>query len=390
MKYRILILLLNIVFFSGCVQFESYAPNSGHLEGYVYVREISPMSITDETDEMEYEIIITAEPQNLSGYRGLSKADIIVSSGHQTTTGNSGYFRVRNIPQGNVTVRVDHKDLRYEISQDALIIAGETTSLTRYDGLFGGVGYYLIIGIENYENTPYNWLGAEKDARLIADALVRENSLARRELTVLVDGQATKKSIRDEITRIATDNRVGPDDYFVIYFSGRTDTDIYELDFIDHILPWDALYAANPDKLLESAITDGELEKWVRPFKGKDVTLILETNYSGSFIDGFVSQVSSLAFREYKEYGYTVMTATQQYEEAGYSNSLQQSIFTYYLADGLRKMTTPSGIITAEELYDYVITEMTIHFNKYNYQQHERQLPAFQDNLNGATVIYRY
>ena len=129
----------------------------------------------------------------------------------------------------------------------------------------------LVVGIGHYpESSGWNPVNGDRDVDLAVRMLVR-NGFSQEDITVLVNGQATKAAIRDAFKRMLA--VVAPGDVVYVHFSGHgqqiVDTDGDEEDGVDEaFVPFDArreyvkgVYEG------ENHIVDDELNLWLAELK---------------------------------------------------------------------------------------------------------------------------
>ena len=172
--------------------------------------------------------------------------------------------------------------IRVTILQDTIVsIPGNTLRLH-------GRGFYLLIGVGDFDYTAWKSYGfgetdlekmeaPKNDVSFLRNVLEYDNALVKGDIITLIDGQATYKEVRASLESLVS--AMEQDDYLVIYFSGHGASRAADFDY-------DAI------ALADGPVTDTELREWVREdlfaenyLDINDVTLILDTCYSGSFAD---------------------------------------------------------------------------------------------------------
>ncbi len=340
------------------------SPSYGSVEGYIYVRAGSQMSAAS-LEEMEPLFLAQANPP--SGFEPVTNA--IVSIHDRTSyTDRDGFFQVGGIEPGERSLRITSPSLRFDIERIVRVYAGQVTRFTGSSSLYGGIGYYIVIGIDKYPGEPVI-PGSVDNALKVYSSLFDENRLAGLG-ELLINTNATKQKIKTAVNK-AVNMATSEYDYLVIYFSGLSGKDF--------ISPSD-----DPGDHWSTAITDTELEEWVRPFKGS-VTLIIDGRESNSMADGEVFKPQA-----FKKPYYTVISAAGPNQGVFYDPNLKSSVFTHFLVKGLSG-TYPAdlyrdGDITAYELFQYVYVEM----DDYLWGDPERHLPTYWGPDYRDSVIFRY
>jgi hypothetical protein len=153
----------------------------------------------------------------------------------------------------------------------------------------------LLIGISDYfyddapeaERAP-GWKvkdlrGAVNDIRLMKQVLIQRFAFEEQNITMLEDGQATRKAMLAELKKIVAET--GPEDVVYIHFSGHgsrvDDTDGDEEDKKDETLvPYDGRTGDVPD------ITDDEMYYILKKLDAKDALVVLDSCHSGTATRG--------------------------------------------------------------------------------------------------------
>ena len=351
------------------VQPKETSPTTGDVGGWVYVptgsqamalEEVEPMILNQATAPGNYEPLVGAT----------------VRVGNRTmSTRNDGGFYFSDIQPGSWLLTVDHDWLRFRIEREVDVVSGRVTWVgDRESGtIVGGIGYYVVIGINDYAYEPYLLDGPVEDARAVYKTLFEGNELAGLG-ELLLNSDASRSNIRYWIEEAARQAK-SSDDYLVIYFSGNTG--------VDFLSPWD-----DDGTFTESRIiTDVELEKWVRGFSG-NVTLIIDGAHSATMADG--NPFRPFVLRSDKNY--TVLAGAQDGQMVTYDPLFGNSVFTHFLLEGITTKRADRysryGDITARELYEYTKAEMYSYFN--GNKDYDYHVPYLFEGQYGDTVIYRY
>ena len=354
-KWALLAVLLGImVAMSGCFG-GSYA--TGGVTGVVYAPKEDSDLHEAERKLLVKDLVIDPPPE---GYVPLAGAVVKVEgTGISARTDAKGRFTLTGVRVGPRTLVVWH-DLYKPVRINVTIIRDIIVSVPSSVKL-QGKGFYLLIGVGDFDYEQWEPLGFSPkilepmaapamDVNLLRNILEYDNALAKGEIAILLDTEATYERLRSSLEELV--ELMDEDDYLVVYFSGHG---LSRDDF-----GYDAI------ALADGPITDLELRDWViedlfkkNHLEVNDVTLILDTCYSGAFADGvetlYDDPVSTKAFRKP---GYTVLASSRSYEESWYFKTYPElSIFTNYLADALetgRGDLNGDRLITARELYNYV------------------------------------
>lgn len=360
--------LVVILLLTGCTV--SVSPRYGNLRGYVGIRKTPEIWSQGELSGQinPEDVVISSQAFADDNIMPLAGAKVYISGQKgYIPTEQDGIFRAYGLPVGWKTITIFHPDLRKEIIRNKLVQEGPNT----LDDAIGGVGYYLVIGIEEYEYLP-DAPGAVSDALSVVDVFENHTKLPGYVMD-LTNGEATKENIEEAIKNIPG----VPDDYLVLYFAGR--------------MGWDFLSPHKDNGMLDrdgvpyGAITDTELELWLREFPG-DVTVILDGSESATFADGEETlPIRPLALQKPR---YTVISSAGRDQNAHVIEG-GHGLFTNYLVSGLSEPyerikadRNRDGTITAHEIFEYVRMKMIGHVG-------DAQVPElYPERAN--TVILRY
>jgi len=369
--FRLFSIFLIGVLLSGCtLTWEIRTERKGNLQGWVYVSKLndvftSSQSVNVESNELEEllaegaEIIVSN--QSLGNYLPVHGATVTLEHSRMgytrtTQTNKYGRFIFNDILTGNVRVIIDAPGFAEPVVRYGTVIADQTSEVYKVQE---GVNYYLFVGIDKYQ---YDGVGPDgetysaKDARLMRNVLANNNTMSGRS-KLLTDSGATKKNIKKEIESMV--EKSNPEDTLVFYFSGHAREDIryggYGIPAFDHIIPYDGNDWDN-----DTIITDGELRDWFKKqknYKGQRIIVILDANYSGTFMNEKATRVQPYALAEP---GFTVLVSAKPDQPSFGDINFKHSVFTYYLAEGIRHLANknPDGIVRVGELFKYVYEQM--------------------------------
>ncbi len=358
--------LVVILLLTGCTV--SVSPRYGNLRGFVGVRRnLNIASVEGLSEEISLEdIVISSAALDTELFYPLVGARVSISGERdEWRTNGDGMFFAYDLPVGYKRITISHQALREDLIKEVRIKEDPDTM-----DFIGGVGYYIVIGIENYpsidvENAP----GAENDAVSVADVFHRYTKLPGYGVTLLGD-QAKKVDIEHEIRNAS--RWAASEDYLVIYFAGHMGS--------DYLSPYD-----DDGRFYSTAITDSDLEGWLREFPGY-VTVILDGSDSATFADGREPLIRPQALQKPK---YTVITSAGEGQKAHVVEG-GHGLFTHYLIAGL---STPEerlesdkngdGTITAQEIFDYIKAGIQKHVGG-------AQVPELHVGSSENTVILRY
>ncbi|MEW6348838.1 MAG: CHAT domain-containing protein [Thermodesulfobacteriota bacterium] len=231
----------------------------------------------------------------------------------------------------------------------------------------GGQGdlYAVVVGISNYENPKIPPLRvSDKDAKDFAAFLRTQDKLFRKvHIELLVNDQATRGVVEKHLHY--TLRRAGKDDTVVVFMSGHGQGDrAYPNDFFF------LTYDSDPEYPASSAVN--MTRQWFTTrLDSKRVLLIADACHAGGFADQDTKAVVRAAenfFRASQEAnenrprmsddseGRVLLLSSRADELSQEKPDLGNSVFTYYLLEGLKGAadTDKNGLVSLDELYNYV------------------------------------
>jgi hypothetical protein len=246
----------------------------------------------------------------------------------------------------------------------------------------------MIVGINEYPHVP-KLKYAVNDALAFYEVLTRVNRIPEENITLLLDDKATLNNLRSALgTKLKS--RAGRDDMVIIYFAGHgaTEPDTMSPDgdgLEKYLLP----YNADLKDLYASALPTREISHIFRRIRSDRLVFIADACYSGasggrtvslsgtraSISDAFLARMSSGK-------GTVVLSASGPNEVSVEKDALQHGVFTYYLIEALegRADRNDDGLVTTDEVYDYVSTKVTLATNQ---EQH----PIKKGAVEGSLVV---
>lgn len=174
------------------------------------------------------------------------------------------------------------------------------------------------------------------------------------QISVLIDEDATKKSIETTLKSIA--NKAGKNDIIIFYFSGHG----LQGSFLPHDYDGKKVVVQHEDI---KAILDKS--------KAKGKMVIADACHSGSFnakgeTYGNIIDTYYSAFNKSKG-GFVLMLSSKAEETSIESNGLRQGIFSHFFIKGLKGSANfdKDNIVTVDELFKYVHSNVRFYTNKY-------------------------
>jgi uncharacterized caspase-like protein len=225
----------------------------------------------------------------------------------------------------------------------------------------------LIIGIDTYKNAaPLSY--AVSDATEFKKVIVNDLGFPAENVTLLLDGEATKDTILREFLKYTKDS-IDIDERILVFFAGHGHTRSGARGEVGYLVPYDA----NLDDP-SSLIRWDEFTRNAELVRAKHMLFIMDACYGGlalkrSLSPGATRFLNDMLLR----YTRQVLTAGKADEVVADSGGPipKHSVFTGHLINGLRgEAATEQGIITANGLMAYV-------HSKVAYDQNSDQTPHY-------------
>ncbi len=179
-------------------------------------------------------------------------------------------------------------------------------------------------------------------------------AIADEQVRLLIDEDATKKSIESTLASIA--EKAGKDDVIIFYFSGHG--------LQGSFLPHDYDGAQN-------VVNHEDIKAILESSKAKGKMVIADACHSGSFgakgeTYGDIMNTYYSAFSKSKG-GFVLMLSSKAEETSIESNGLRQGIFSHFFIKGLKGSANfnKDEIVTVDELFKYVHNNVRFYTNKY-------------------------
>jgi outer membrane protein assembly factor BamB len=233
-----------------------------------------------------------------------------------------------------------------------------------------GQMWAVVIGIGKYESQKVNPLNySASDAQSVYDYLTSKGGFKKENVTLLLNEQATLKSVKTALGTFLREKAM-KDDLVFIYYSGHGAPEIdNNSNDGDGLSKYIVTYDADPDNLYATALPMDEISNIFTRLSSQRVVFFVDSCYSGAsggktfagqeggkagnISDNFLKRLSSGT-------GRLVITASDANEVALESKKLGHGIFTYYLLQGLSGSADKdkNGFITADEVYNYLHEEV--------------------------------
>ena len=231
-----------------------------------------------------------------------------------------------------------------------------------------GQSHALIIGINSYEHAP-PLAHARNDAEAFAQVLLDSFDFAKKDLTILIDDDATKSKIFRAYMKYAQDSSVGADDRIVVFFAGHGHTVPAHRGETGFLLPVDG----DPSDL-STLIRWDDLTRNADLIPAKHMFFVMDACYGGLALTRSPLPAGSMRFRTdmLQRFSRQVLTAGKADEAVADANGPQpgHSLFTGHLLDALKGGATTEGVVTASGVMAYV-------YQKVARDQYSRQTPHY-------------
>ncbi|NMB13302.1 MAG: hypothetical protein GX977_13590, partial [Firmicutes bacterium] len=342
-KWALLAVLLGMmVVMSGCFGGGSRVETGG-VTGYVLAptEDVDLLEATKGQSAIAKLVIkpgVPPEEPIYEDYTGLPGAKVrAVGTRCVATTGFNGHFVLDSIPVGNQIIEITHEAYKGKLTIPVEIEANRNKPIAQQK--MQGKGYYLLIGVGNHQvSNIWSYYGYDQplpipavsnDLRIMKEVFSADNALLGAPPVVLEDNDASMLGVTSALEELIGQMKRG--DYLVIYFSGHGIGGTARDDRGNEIHAFDAI------ALYDDFVSDGELRDIIiesifaeQGLNLSDITLLIDSCYSGSFADGNVRKKQPKAFQKR---GYTVIAASQP-EEKSWTRDNDSSLFSYYLERG--------------------------------------------------------
>jgi PKD repeat protein len=264
----------------------------------------------------------------------------------------------------------------------------------------------IIAGVADYPGTIPDLEYTDDDAIAMWETLTCDPEWAAGDVTLLLDGAATKAGVVHAIQEISS--LIVEGDTLLFYFSGHgtVGPDVPPLDEADGKDEYLCLYGST----LPEFLSDDELESLLSSCAGADMVIALDTCYSGGQLssvrsintgpapreaDGFAADLSRLTRsavigpQDLGEVG-SPLVALSACREAELAWELgpptSHGLFTAYLLEamggGADDTGDENGRVAAEECFNYLVPRVAAVSDGLHLDQHPAMLDLYDGNLD--------
>ena len=255
------------------------------------------------------------------------------------------------------------------------------------------------MGVGRYESPDIPKLRyTVPDAEAIYEVLTGPGGFKKEHVLLLTDKTERKPTYRNLKWALGTflARSAKKDDTVVIYFAGHGAPEVdqrgVERDGLSkYLVPADA----EPDDLYSTALPMDELQTIFGRIEAERVVVFLDSCYSGAAGGRTFASKKTRAVnvddlfleRLARSKGRAIVTASRPTEVSIELPELGHGIFTYYLVEGLKGAgdLNRDGIVTLQELYEYVEQQVTQKSRAVGGNQH----PVMKGELEGVLPLMR-
>jgi hypothetical protein len=238
----------------------------------------------------------------------------------------------------------------------------------------------LVVGISKYQNGNLNLKYSAKDAHDLSDYLVREANFAPDHVKLLVDDQATKEHVMEEIGDKWLPRVARPNDLVLIFISCHGSPSQLDLEGLNYLV----MYNTNPDSLYATGLPLQDLATVIRQRVHADrVVVIIDACHSGAANTSKgitrTGNFDSVALSQGT--GQLVICSSKPNEVSWESKRYRNGVFTHQLIEALRKNSGHAKLGSAfAQLKESVLAEVLD-------DRKELQTPMLKSKWSGDELI---
>jgi hypothetical protein len=229
--------------------------------------------------------------------------------------------------------------------------------------------YAILIGIADYQYIP-SLTKAMIDARDMYDVLV-QNGYPEANIRLLLDGQATKLAVREQLAWLA--KQVGPGDTVVFFFSGHGVQVLGDSWAGEYLCP----HEASLDYVKQTCISNEELTASLHAIRASRVAVFLDACHAGGVGEPknpIVQMRAGLSERVYQqlatERGRVIIASSRPDEVSWELAEMRNGLFSHYLLKGLRgDVARPDGTVWMSSLFGYIYASVSRTHRQHPFQK---------------------
>ena len=227
--------------------------------------------------------------------------------------------------------------------------------------------YALIVGIADYLHVTRLPATVRNDARDVRDLLVdpRYCGYPPDNVTLLLDGEATREAILDALSDLAACAR--PASGFLVYISSHGGRVVSGAFAGEYILPVDTVLACDEDLAL-TAISGAEFTAALKAIPARKVLVIFDCCHAGGIgqpkdVPGSLIKAGlpdSYYERLAAGRGRAILSSSRDTESSYVLPAAANSLFTQHLLAGLKGgVSSEDGLVRVFDLFEYVQPRVT-------------------------------
>ncbi len=292
----------------------------------------------------------------------------------------NGRFEIPRFSLDNEEIKLiaidEYRNETIKVVKVNIVIEEETEVASVYDelkpiikGIRDNNRVALIIGVENYTNTPVKALYAKRDAEKFKNFANRSLGISASNIKVLIDSKA-KRLDAVEALKLWLPKKITPNESeLFVFFSGHGYPSEEEG---LHIIPQDG----DPRLLEESALSHRYIINQIKKTRPKSVTMFMDACYSGQSNTGEVlvaglKPIFHVSTNEDIPANFNIFSSSERNSTSGTIKEAEHGIFSYYLMEGLtgKADLNKDRKITNVELFVYLQDNVSQEAFKQNQEQ---------------------
>jgi hypothetical protein len=239
--------------------------------------------------------------------------------------------------------------------------------------------YALIVGISKFQKPQLDLKYSTKDAKDLADYLVKEAHFAPDHVKLLIDEQATKENVMAELGDKWLPRLAHPNDLVLIFISSHGSPSQMDLEGVNYLV----MYNTDPDSLYATGLPLQDLTDAIKHrVHSNRVVVIIDACHSGaaSPSKGLVraSNVDSNAILQGT--GQLVICSSQPNQVSWESKRYANGVFTRQLIEALRSQSGKTLSAAFQHMKDSVQDEVL-------QDRSELQTPVMKSKWQGNSLI---
>ncbi len=208
----------------------------------------------------------------------------------------------------------------------------------------------LVIGVSKFTDPSLNLRYPAKDAQDFYNYLITKGKFAKDHVRLLLNENATKDRILDQLGDSWLPRAALPDDLVVIFISSHGSSSDADIRGVNYVVAHDT----NPTKLFTTGIPMQHLADTIRERVHSDrVLVVLDTCHAGgaSGGKGIVRTANADAASIAQGSGQLVICSSDKNQTSWESKKYPNSVFTRSLIDGLQKQGESTDV---NQVFDFV------------------------------------